>query len=459
MRRWLLFFEMLLCVGTAFGQDASVMGEKYEAYWNADLQKEIDARIEKYRKANAQVQLSGVQPGSTVRVEQVEHAFQFGAHLFNFDQLGSDERNRKYKALYGKEKLFNAGTLAFYWKKFEPEPGKPRFYASENDAPEHWNQLAEPWKDPYWRRPSPEKIIAFCEANGVAMHGHPIIWGNRGHQHPNWISLEPDKVDEMERLFRKRVQELAAFYKDRIPSWDVVNESVDPIPGKPRYGVMPEDYTFRMFQEAAKDFPASVKLNINDSWRAVYPPFIQDLVTRGAKIDVVGLQMHIFGSQAMRDVCEGKDVFPNNTSWKPRDVIQYLTELDKFGKPIHISEITIPAPGDDERANAMQARLTRDMYRLWFSWPSVYRITWWNVVDDCGASGEPLKSGLFTRQMEPKPVYRELERLIHHEWKTSLRHISSSDEVRFTFRGFKGRYRITWTALDGTSHTQFIEVN
>ena len=83
--------------------------------------------------------------------------------------------------------------------------------------------------------------------------------------------------------------------------------------------------------------------------------------------------------------------------WKPEDQIAYLEELDTLKRPIHLSEITIPAPGADARANAIQAVIARNMYRLWFSWPSIYRITWWNVVDDCGAPGEPTTSGLFTR--------------------------------------------------------------
>ena len=34
----------------------------------------------------------------------------------------------------------------------------------------------DPWKVPEWRRPAPDKAIAFCKANGVAMHGHALIY-------------------------------------------------------------------------------------------------------------------------------------------------------------------------------------------------------------------------------------------------------------------------------------------
>lgn len=428
---------------------ADVMSEAYRAQWNApEVRDRIERGIRENRMAEADLTLASVKPGSDVNVEQLDHAFLFGANIFNFDQLGSDELNRKYKDVFGS--LFNAATIAFYWKAFEPEPGKPRYLASEQDSAAYWDAQKEPWKSFHWRRPAPEKIIEFCEAKGIAMHGHPLIWGNTGWNHPGWISKDPDKVGEMERLFEKRIREICGYYKDRIPSWDIVNESVDPVPGKPRYGVMPEDYTFKCFKLAEHGFPPSVLMNINDSWRAVYPPFIRDLIARGAKIDVVGLQMHIFSSQPCRDIAAGKETFPNNTSWKPLDVIKYLEELDAFKRPIHISEITIPSPGTDADSLAMQAALTRDMYRLWFSWPSVYRITWWNVVDDCGAKGEPLKSGLFTRQMQPKPAFDTLNGLINGEWKTRLA-LKAGEDGRVTFRGFKGRYRVSWADASGVA--------
>lgn len=440
---------MVLAAGTLLANETDVMSAAYRAQWNApEVKTRIERGIRENRMAEAAVRLPSVKPGTEVKVEQLDHAFLFGAHIFNFDQLGADDLNRKYKEMFGT--LFNSATIAFYWKAFEPEPGKPRYLASEQDTAAYWNALKEPWKEFHWRRPSPEKIIEFCESKGLAMHGHPLIWGNTGWNHPSWVSKDPDKREEMERLFEKRVREICGYYKGRIPSWDIVNESVDPVPGKPRYGVMPEDYTFKVFKWAEEGFPASVRFNINDSWRGVYPPFIRDLIARGAKIDVVGLQMHLFGSQPVLDLAAGKKINHNNTSWAPADVIRYLEELDTLGRPIHLSEITIPAPGEDARANAMQAELTRDMYRLWFSWPSIYRITWWNTVDDCGARGEPLKSGIFTRQMEPKPVFHTLNGLINGEWKTRLT-AKPDAEGRVTFCGFKGRYRLSYTDDAGTA--------
>ncbi len=428
-----------------------IMGDAYWNLWNPQLQSQIDANIERYRKAEGEILLIDVVPESDVQIEQLSHDFIFGSHIFNFDQLGSDDLNRKYKDLFGT--LFNSATIAFYWKTFEPRPEGPRYSASEIDESSYWNSLSEPWKEFHWRRPAPEKIIEFCKERDIHMHAHPLIWGNTKWNHPDWISKEPNKVGEMERLFEKRINEMAEYYGDELPSWDIVNESVDPIPGKPRYGVMPEDYTYKSFKLAENKFPSSVLLNINDSWREVYPPFIKDLIQRGAKIDVVGLQMHIFSNDECKGIAEGENVIANGTSWKPVDVIRYLEELDECGRPIHLSEITIPAPGRDDRANMIQAIMAQNMYRLWFSWPTIFRITWWNVVDDCGAAGEPLTSGLFTRQMDPKPSFHALNNLINSEWKTKMI-VKADKEKSIKFRGFKGNYRITWKDTSGNTQTK-----
>ena len=91
----------------AFKMDRSVMSEAYWKIWNDEVQAKIDADIEKYRKADASIEIA-VPDGVEVQVEQVNHAFFFGAHIFNFGQLGTTERNARYRALYGREEIGRA---------------------------------------------------------------------------------------------------------------------------------------------------------------------------------------------------------------------------------------------------------------------------------------------------------------------------------------------------------------
>ena len=106
------------------------MSEAYWAKWNDEELKRIEQDIERFRKADGEVMLENIAKNSEVKIEQLSHEFKFGAHLFNYNQLGKTEYNERYKELYGT--LFNSGTIAFYWRKFETEPGRVRF------ATEYW---------------------------------------------------------------------------------------------------------------------------------------------------------------------------------------------------------------------------------------------------------------------------------------------------------------------------------
>lgn len=433
---------------------AATMSEKYWEYWNDDVQREIDERIEKYRKADCEFKLDSVKPGSTIRIEQTSSDFMFGAHIFNFDQLGSDELNAKYKSVYGT--LFNQATVAFYWKTLEPTQGKPRFAQAYEDTAEFWNNCAEPKKQPHWRRPAPDPVVEFCESRGLQTTGHTIIWGNRQWQHPEWLPKDAADIDAMEKLFEKRIREIGERYQGRLSRWDVVNESsVDfrQEGTKSAYGIMPNDYAFKTYKIAGEVFPESVEFNINDyNVDDRYAAQIQDLRDRGARIDNVGIQMHLFNPQDTLKIAEGAAIQTPDVQ-KTR-----LSAADKAGLPLILSEITITAPNDDERGRAIQAIVARNLYRYWFSWPAMRGIVWWNIVDDCGAPGEPTTSGLFTRQMEPKPSYYALVRLILNEWRTNLDVVADSDAPTIKFRGFKGGYIVRYQTADGEERTTTIEV-
>ena len=107
----------------------------------------------------------------------------------------------------------------------------------------------------------------------------------------------------------------------------------------------------------------------------------------------MGAQMHLFDPQSCLDIAAG-----TTDAQSPQAVYETFARLGKAGLPIHLSEITITAPNNDERGQAIQAVIARNLYRLWFSLKPMMGITWWNVVDDCGAPGEPSVSGLFSLQ-------------------------------------------------------------
>jgi hypothetical protein len=108
------------------------------------------------------------------------------------------------------------------------------------------------------------------------------------------------------------------------------------------------------------------------------------------------------------------------------------------------------------RGQMIQANIVRNLYRKWFSIEKMNGITWWNVVDDCGAPGEPNTSGIFTRDMRAKAAYFVMNDLINREWKTKTTVKSANGKV--AFRGFRGRYRLTWKDADGKEVSKLVTV-
>ena len=490
--------------GSAAEDKNNVMSDKYWEIWNPQVQEQIDRDIEANRKADASVKLDGADEKTQVQIEQISHDFIFGAHIFNFNQLGDESLNAKYRSLYGS--LFNSATVAFYWEHFEMQQGRPRFAGEFWDSEKYWKNSESPKTEEHWRRPAPDPVIDYCKSQGIRVHGHPLVWGSRSWHTPTWMlkscakgeeaeklktliaefpkhgnkcygekytkkykemsakdlgNYLPNLAAEMKRLTQKRINEIAAYYGDKVDSWDVVNESATDwgkgliVKGdsicKSWYGMMPGDYPYLAFQTAQNAFPQNVKLNINDyKCDGDYTSEIKDLLSRGCKVDIVGSQMHLFNPKQTLAIAEGKEIQTPQQVQKTMDAIN-------VGKPIHLSEITITAPDTTEKGKMMQAIIARNLYRKWFSIKPMMGITWWNVVDDCGAPGEPSMSGLFTRGMNPKPAYYALNNLINKEWKTVLtQHASADGTVKF--RGFKGKYRLSWKDKNGAERFAYVHV-
>ena len=514
-----------LAASAGFKMDRSAMSDAYWKIWNDDVQARIGADIEKYRKADATVEVAAPD-GAEVKVEQIGHAFFFGAHIFNFNQLGKKEWNDRYKELYGT--LFNSATVAFYWKTLEPYPGQVRFKERYEDTESFWNSCPQPKEQAHWRRPAVDPVISFLKTRGCRIHGHPLCWGSTSWMTPTWIwddfcpkaekealeaasgvrlpghdwrqpmgvkefdrdtestkgerswpdswrkifsRLSPDKVaalcptyfESLNRFTFARVRQIAARYGSRVDSWDVCNESSTDFHGQsetgkpfqvsPRYGVTAGDLCLNAFKTAQECLPKTAWLNINDyAMSENYLGQIKDLEANGCRIDVVGSQMHLFNPAESVNIARGE----GPAHLRPEGIAARFAMLSKAGKPIHLSEITITAPDMSKKGQMVQAIITRNLYRAWFSVEKMNGITWWNVVDDCGAPGEPSISGLFTRDMRPKTAYFAMDDLVNREWKTKLSAKAGGGKV--SFRGFRGRYRLTWTGADGKEQVKLVEV-
>ena len=409
--------------------------EKVLSSFNKNIDK-IEARykdgVEKYRKGNFTIKfLSSGQ--KTISIKQIKHKFLFGCNAFMLDSFESSDKEVLYKQKFAK--IFNHAVVPFYWKDLEPQEDELRF---KKDSVK------------MYRRPAPDVVLDFCKEYDLQPKGHCLTW--------NWFTpdwLEKYNVDERKRLLEKRFKEISDEYADKIPSFDIVNESASNYNiGKKTLFDGYDEYSLKL---GGKYFANNKKI-LNEWNYAIwdtyvtsgkYMPFnmqLKDFIQKGYPIDEIGLQFHMFTPAEKLDN-DSFDVFLN--------VENHLDVLDVFNAynlPMHISEITIPCyPYCLSQNEEIQAKLTEYFYKIWFSTPNMKSIVWWNLVDGYAAyaprnsyEGENYYAGgLLKYDMAEKSSYKVLDNLINNEWKTNINDTTNKNEL--SFKGFYGEYEITVT--------------
>lgn len=385
---------------------------------------EVDARIregtELHRKGFGEIVLLDAAgrpvPRARVRLALKRHEYHFGCNLFMLDQFGDAGRNAAYRARFAE--IFNLAVVPLYWSDLEPQDGSPRF--AKDSAP-------------VYRRPPVDLCLEYCEANGIAAKGHPLLW----HMFwPDWLR-GPKPV--IERRIARRFREIAERYADRIGIWDVANEA------QTVYGRLDLDaHVDYAFELAGRHFPGGV-LTYNDDrkwWdlQGDYSPvylLVRHLLDRGLPVRALGFQYHMFAG-----LLDQADQFMH-----PRHLFRCLDQYAKLGIPLNLSEISIISRRDLGDGDEFQARVAERLYRLWFSHPSTNGAIWWNLVDGTAAfapmgseEGEnSLRAGLLNFDFSEKKAFTVLKRLITQEWTTRAE-IAYEAGGRNLFRGFHGTY-------------------
>lgn len=398
--------------------------------------------IEKYRKGTFTLNFS--QEGKKkVIIRQTKHKFLFGSTGFMIGCFENAEKEEKFKELFSA--LFNQAVVPFYWDALEPEEGKLRFHKDSENI---------------YRRPAPDLVLEFCREYGIEPKAHCLLWD---YLIPEWLNKY--SVKDRKKIIERRFREIAQEYGDKIPSFDIINESASNY----RHGkdVLFENYNEFALKLGGKYFPNNIKI-INEACQAVWYDYacegkymafnmqLKDLLRRKMPIDEIGLQYHIFVEKDQVENDHFTDVFLN-----AKNMVEALDIYDQFELPIHISEITIPCyTGKIAENEQIQAEITKIWYETWFATRNMKSIVWWNMVDGYAAFA-PLGSeegenryggGLVRFDMSKKPSYEVLDMLINREWKTNKEVLT--EENKITFRGFYGEYEIqVETASGKKKHT------
>ena len=403
------------------GGAAAGLPESYVRIWRdpAALQR-IDGNIEQYRKGEAVIEVVDAAgrpvPDAPLVIAQQRHEFLFGCNLFALEQLATPELNRKYEAAF--TNLFNCATVPFYWKELEPREGQPRFAA---DSPR------------IWRRPPPDRLVAWCRANGITPKGHALMYVKNMFM-PDWTRR--DDAEAFRRQGAAHLAGIAARYGRDIQLWDAVNEELPRLDNLAEWHAVPADFLPWCFEEAGRLFPPEARLMINDGTDQAhvttsrYAGIVKGLQERGVRVGGIGMQFHVYHRAAMLA----------GTQYPRGQLEGAYAKLGLLGLPLYITEITIPGTGGD--GPELQAAIVADLYRLWFSTKPMAGVTWWNLGDGTAFEDEnKMLGGLLDQGMEPKPAYAALDRLINHEWKTSAT-LRTDAGGKAHFRGFHGSYAI-----------------
>ncbi|MCX7010615.1 MAG: endo-1,4-beta-xylanase, partial [Kiritimatiellaeota bacterium] len=359
--------------------------EVYTKLWRDEkLNAHIERNIEQYRKGDAAITVvdAAGQPvsGAKISVQQTGHEFLFGCNAFVLGQLGDKEQ--RYEDAF--TKLFNFATVPFYWEGTEPTQGELRY--------------EEKGSRDIWRRPPPERFLAWAAKNNITLKGHPMLW----HAYlPNWLPKDPDAL---RALFQKRFKEITSRFGDKLGVVDIVNESQVCPKTFPLY-TPDRDYVRWAFKEAAPLFPATTITMINEVTEYNFKPYetnsyvaqIRKLIEQGAQVRGIGLQYHFFRRKAL-------DGYLASAKADPNKLLALYENFSEFNLPLYITEITIASAGED--GAELQAEVVRDHYRLWFAAPNMAGITWWNLGDGTAVKGEnEAMGGLLDADFKPKPAF------------------------------------------------------
>lgn len=278
-------------------------------------------------------------------------------------------------------------------------------------------------------------------------------------------------LDELER----RYKEISERYSDSIPTIEVTNELEWE---KGRTAIYDEpDYMEWCFKLAEKYFPKN-KLVPNEIMRLCwedrgkvtdkYYAYLEANMLKGCRFDAIGMQYHTF----FKKVDEYEKTRPY---YDPENLMKHMDLYARLGKPLQVTEITIPAYSNEAEDEAIQAEIIENLYKIWFSHPNMEQIIYWNTVDGYAhlwdPSPEKIKAsqgdmtlgenvyygGLLRFDLSPKPAYHTIKNLIQNVWHTDAE-VTTDENGEAMMRGFYGEYDVTYT-VDGKESKKTIKIS
>ena len=386
-------------------------------------------------------------PGATVVYTQTSHDFLFGV-FSSLENAGVE----------GYELMQQAGinylTTGFYWMETEPE---------QNQIP--WEYIDHG-----------VGVLNLAEM-GFTLKAHALL--------AFWDFGTPDyfkamDFDEANREVYEHISALVERYRDQIDTWNVINEAhgrgaaldfsraeITTLTETGIRAIREHDPDARIIINDAFDWYGEIRqmtllaTGEADDFTLSIPAYLDQLAADGVDYDIIGQQLYnggysdIFAQWGLGD--------PSGIpTWDLAHISALLDRLGEYGRPVHITEQSVPSTWDPDWTQygagwwrrhwneETQAEFLRDFYTIAFSKEQVEAITWWDINDNSFI----FTGGLLDSESNPKPAYYALRDLIAG-WTTAGQ--GKTDAAgQIAIRGYGGEYDMVVTHDDqawrGTVH-------
>ena len=252
-----------------------------------------------------------------------------------------------------------------------------------------------------WTRPGADKfdfrqfdaIADYATAKGFQLRGHTLFWLPEK-WYPKWLvahDFGARPADSAEAMLREHVRTVCRRYGQRVYSYDVVNEAVQPETGEIRETVVTKalghEATLDVMFHAARAEAPHAQLVYNDymSWernsedethmRGVLK-LLAGFRKRGTPVDALGIQSHI---RLLKPLTVAEIVRESEGPWR-----RFLDEVVAMGYKLEITEFDVNdkmAPTDIAVRDRMVADYAKAYLDVMFSYPQLRDILAWGMVD------------------------------------------------------------------------------
>ena len=267
--------------------------------------------------------------------------------------------------------------------------------------------------DGRFRFEAADRVAAFAQRHGLAVHGHTLVWYK--HQPAAFVRLAADR-EAFVALYRRYITAMVGRY--RVRGWDVINEPVEHRGTALRDSLWTrvlgtEEHMLLAFHHAA-EVAGGVPLFINDygleapGKRGAFLALVERLIRRGAPIGGVGTQTHV------------------DIDLQPGAIAAAIRDLGRLGLSVHVSELDISFGHariewrSDARRRDLQARLAGEAADAFLALPmrQRYAFTLWGVRDrDSWLNQPPFAAGdqplAFDDAGVPKPMACAIADALH----------------------------------------------